>query len=137
MFEFSYKYAWHELLYLHKPLRFNSCRILLCSVGECDNTSVHYDLFGLFKICNWICNDVFRWSWSIGMSCVFVCVWMSLGFGSRIDCLFGTLLCGRLLQVKSLVESPVLVLSSIWLTDCVTCFIFSSVVICNVTFMCI
>ena len=40
MLNFSISMPGGVLLYLHKPLRFNSCIILLCSVGEYDNASM-------------------------------------------------------------------------------------------------
>ena len=61
-------------------------------------------------------------------SCVFVQVWTSPGFKARIHCLSRVQSCGESLGVKLLVGLPVVVLSSIWLTDCVTCFIVSSII---------
>ena len=40
LFELSNKCAVVYCLYLHNPLRFNSCRILLLDVGGCDNASM-------------------------------------------------------------------------------------------------
>ena len=40
LFAFLYKYACCVLLYLRKPWRFSSYKILFCTVGECNNTSM-------------------------------------------------------------------------------------------------
>ena len=51
MFE---KYALCKLLYLHKPLRFNDCMILLCSVMECDSLSMSIIIF-------LVCSNIVTW----------------------------------------------------------------------------
>ena len=40
MFDCSNMYALHKLSYVHKPLRFSDCSILICSAFECDRVSM-------------------------------------------------------------------------------------------------
>ena len=59
---------------------------------------------------------------------VVVCLCMSIAFKVGTDCLSGVLSCEVSLKSKSLVGLPVVVLSSVWLSVCTTCFIISSMI---------
>ena len=59
-FDFSNRYVLCKLLYWHTPSRFNSWRILLHSLGECDEASMSI-IISCFKICNWVDIDVVGW----------------------------------------------------------------------------
>ena len=59
--------------------------------------------------------------------CFFFVYGHHLGFGLGVDHLFEILLCGESFRVRLLVGLPVLFLNSIWLTDCATYFIVSSI----------
>ena len=51
-------YALCDLLYWHKPFRFNSRRILLYSLGECDKAYMSIMICFFFKICDWVHPDL-------------------------------------------------------------------------------
>ena len=125
-------HVWCVLLYRHTPLRFNSFRILLHSVGECGNPSMSIMIClvcSKFVTGHVQCCFQVKLVCTVWVVCVFVCVWMSLGFKAGIDCL-PTEFClvEDSLWVRLLVELPVVVLSSIWLTHCATSFIVLSII---------
>ena len=94
LFEFLYKYACCVLLYLHKPWRFNSCKILFCSVGECINASMFILIcFACLKLVSG-CIIVLLGGLVVGYD---LAVYLFLGFELRVGCTFVTLFWGVIL----------------------------------------
>ena len=76
-----------------------------------------------FKIHDRVFGHVFQWVWSGSVfGDVAVCLWMSHVFRAGIENLSGLLSCEVLLESKLLAALSAVVLSSIWLTVCATCF---------------
>ena len=114
-FKFSNVYGQCELLYWHKPLKFNSCRTLLYRSGKCDKASMFIMIY-FFLIYNLVCEDLFGWVWSVSVfGDVVVCLWMSLVFRVRADCLSEVWSCGVSPESTLLARLPVVVISNVWL----------------------
>ena len=76
-----------------------------------------------------MCNTVFRRDWSVGLNLLCACLCMNITWVWVKDWLSvcNSVMWG-LLWVILLVGLTVLVLSSVWLTDCATCFTDTSII---------